>query len=141
MLKQLLQHNSLLKVLTNVTRVLGVSSLIASLIVSPAYSQSNHTYRKLYRIHRVPRTQIRIRPRYRQLYPGNGPIDNISGVTSYPYGSQLYSNGTVQTSNGRVVPPSATVNHGDGTTSYYYSNGSRIDTYNNSIPPTGIYMR
>ena len=158
MFQQPVHRTSWLKVLTHVIGVLGLSALISF----PAYSQTSTTYRQIRRrptttyrqIPQIPRgnriinrgygvtrNHAGIRPYYRGSYSVDNPPNNIGGVVSYPPGSLVYPNGTVQIFNGQMVPPAATVNHGDGTTSYYYPNGSRIDTYRHTIPPTGTYIR
>ncbi|MBR8837712.1 MAG: hypothetical protein DSM106950_27825 [Stigonema ocellatum SAG 48.90 = DSM 106950] len=66
---------------------------------------------------------------------------NIGGIVTYPYGSRVYNGGTVQTPNGQVIPPAVTINHGNGSMSYYYPDGSRIDTNGSTIPPVGTFIK
>ena len=125
MSKQLVHRIWLLKIVANLIGVLSVGSFIEF----PAYSQTQN--------------QITI-PSFRVLQPsgiGIPNIPNISGNVTYPSGSQVYTNGTVQTPNGQIVPPAVTINHGNGSTTYYYPDGSHIDTSGSTIPPVGTFLK
>ena len=63
------------------------------------------------------------------------------GNRDYPYGSKVFDNGTISTPNGGPVYPSSTIRHGDGTTSYYYRDGSRITIDPTQISPSGTPIR
>lgn len=69
----------------------------------------------------------------------NGAV--VGGSANYNYGSRLEQNGTISTPQGKTTIPNATINRGDGSTSYYYPDGSRIDVNNNSIPASGKLLR
>lgn len=61
-------------------------------------------------------------------------------LLTYPPGTQIYRNGGIQTPNGQVIYPTVAVPKGDGTTTYYYSNGTRIDLNQRSVNPSGTYL-
>lgn len=63
------------------------------------------------------------------------------GNRNYPYGSKVFDNGTISTPNRGSVYPSSTIRHGDGTTSYYYRDGSRITVDPTKISPSGTPIR
>jgi len=63
------------------------------------------------------------------------------GNRDYPYGSKVFDNGTISTPNNGPVYPSSTIRHGDGTTSYYYRDGSRITVDPTQISPSGTLIR
>ena len=60
---------------------------------------------------------------------------------NYPYGTRIYSNGTIRTSNGERMTPSVTVPGGDGSTTFYYPNGTHIRVNDGTINPTGTPLR
>lgn len=141
MSKQLVHSTSPSKSLTSKVGILGVGCLIASLIVLPVYSQTPVARREYHRIyHRAYRTslnRVRIRPSFRELNPAGRATGNISGYAAYPYGSRVYGNGTVQKPNGQVVSPASTITHNDGSTTFYYPDGSHINTNGSRIPSFG----
>lgn len=63
------------------------------------------------------------------------------GNREYPFGSKVFDNGTISTPNSDPVYPSSTIRHGDGTTSYYYRDGSRITVDPSKISPSGTPIR
>jgi hypothetical protein len=63
------------------------------------------------------------------------------GNRDYPYGSKVFDNGRISTPNNGSVYPSSTIRHGDGTTSYYYRDGSRITVDPTKISPSGTPIR
>jgi hypothetical protein len=76
----------------------------------------------------------------------NPKISNFDGRVrsdnrGYPYGSKVFENGRISTSNNDSVYPSSTIRHGDGTTSYYYRDGSRITVNSTKISPSGTPIR
>lgn len=118
MSKPLIKHVK--KILTSFVGVLGISSLI----VSPAFSQSNPA-------NRVNTSRI-------------GTTRNemlIRGTDTYPYGSRINPNGTISAPTGERTIPSVSVQRGDGSTSYYYPDGSRITIDRSTIRPTGTLIR
>lgn len=124
-------------ILTSFVGVLGISSLI----VFPAAAQQLGT-------NRVNPIQP-VAP----IYPVNstGGINNpippaqngavLGERGNYPYGSRLEQNGTISTPQGGTAVPNVTINRGDGSTSYYYPDGSRVDVNNNSVPASGKLLR
>jgi hypothetical protein len=70
----------------------------------------------------------------------SGGARSTGNWINYPSGTRLEHNGTIYTPNGRMVLPATTVNHGDGTTTYYYPDGTRITTNNNTVSPSGTYL-
>lgn len=114
--------NHVKKTLTSFVGVLGISSLIAL----PAFSQSNPVN---------PNTVNTNRSNFTQ----NGKLPG--GDVTYPYGSRIDSSGVISTPRSGNTIPTVRVNHGDGSTSYYYRDGSRITIDRNSIPPIGKPIR
>ncbi|MFB2837657.1 hypothetical protein [Floridanema evergladense] len=58
---------------------------------------------------------------------------------NYPYGTRVYGNGMISTPNSGVISPNVAVPRSDGSTTYYYPNGTQItiDRNNNNINPAG----
>lgn len=126
MLNRLVNRTKLLTILTSLVGVLG-----ASVIPQPALSQSIPSrYGNVVSPSTSNSTSRVILPPIK----GNG----ISGIVNYPYGSRVNTGGVVTTPNGTVTPPSVTVNNGDGSVTYYYRNGSQINTNGTKIKPIGI---
>ena len=69
----------------------------------------------------------------------NGSL--IRGNVTYPQGSRINADGIISTLRGERTVPSASIKHGDGSTSYYYRNGSHITIQPTTIPPTGTLIR
>lgn len=117
------------KALTNFIPVLGISSLI----VLPAVAQQLETNS----VNSIQRVNTSNSVNFNNPIPPaqNGKV--VEGRDTYPYGSRVQQNGTIATPQGKITPPNVTINRGDGSTSYYYPDGSRIDVNNNTIPPTG----
>lgn len=65
----------------------------------------------------------------------------VGDRAAYPYGSRIGTNGVISKPSGGMILPRVTINHGDGSTSYHYPDGSRVDVNNNTIPPTGKLLR
>ncbi len=124
-------------ILTSFVGVLGISSLIAL----PAAAQQLGTnsvnpilpVAPIYPVNSTNRINNPIPPAQ------NGAVLGDRG--NYPYGSRLEQNGTISTPQGQMTPPNVTINRGDGSTSYYYPDGSRIDVNNNTVPATGKLLR
>ena len=115
--------NHVKKILTSFVGVLGISSLIAL----PAFSQSN------------PANLTNTVNTSRSNLTQNGKLPG--GNVTYPYGSRIDSSGIISTPRGERAIPSVRVNHGDGSTSYYYRDGSQITIDSNNIPPIGKPIR
>ncbi len=69
----------------------------------------------------------------------NGKV--VGDRNAYPYGSRIGTNGVISTPQGENYLPGVTIDRGDGSKSYYYRDGSRIDVNSNTIPPTGKLLR
>lgn len=104
--------------------ILGISSLTAF----PAFSQQNPVN---------PANPTIINPS-RSGATQNGRL--IGGNDPYPQGSRIHTNGMISTPRGKRTSPSVTIKNGDGSTSYYYRDGSRI-TVDSTIAPTGTLIR
>ncbi|MBO3459271.1 hypothetical protein G7B40_007135 [Aetokthonos hydrillicola Thurmond2011] len=76
-----------------------------------------------------------------EIFGSTSEINNIGGDVTYPYGSRVYHNGVVQTPSGQLVPPAVSTDHGNGTKTFYYPDGSRIDTNGSKIPSTGVLIK
>ncbi len=61
-------------------------------------------------------------------------------LLNYPSGTRIYNNGSLNLNNGKIIYPSVTINHGDGSSTYYYSNGTRITTKKNTVSPSGTFI-
>ncbi|MBI4784715.1 MAG: hypothetical protein HY785_25875 [Oscillatoriophycideae cyanobacterium NC_groundwater_1537_Pr4_S-0.65um_50_18] len=62
-------------------------------------------------------------------------------LLNYPAGTQVYPNGVIQTPRGENLPPAAIIPHGDGSTTFYYSNGTQITIERNAANPLGTPLR
>ena len=60
---------------------------------------------------------------------------------NYPNSARIYSNGAIRSPRGQVASPAATVKHGDGSTSFYYPDGTRIRVEKKTINPIGTPIR
>lgn len=69
----------------------------------------------------------------------NGKV--VGDRNAYPYGSRIGTNGVISTPQGEMILPRVKIDHGDGSASYHYPDGSRIDVNSNSIPPIGKPLR
>ena len=79
-----------------------------------------------------------------QVNQSSGTVENgkiIGGSVSYPRGSRINANGIISTLKGERTVPANSVKRGDGSTSYYYQDGSHINIKRNTIPPTGTPIR
>ncbi len=119
---QLFKH---VKILTSWLGLLGVSCLIAS----PALSQSYPPTRD--------NTSLNGTAPFIRATPG---MSTPNSPGTYPYGSRLDASGIISTPRG-VTLPSVRINNGDGSTTYYYPNGSRVTVDRQKIPPSGAYLR
>lgn len=59
---------------------------------------------------------------------------------NYPYGTRVYGNGTISTPKSGLIAPSVAVPRSDGSTTYYYPNGTRITIDKNTLNPTGTVL-
>jgi hypothetical protein len=64
-----------------------------------------------------------------------------NNLPNYPNSSRIYSNGAIRSTRGQVASPAATVRHGDGSTSFYYPDGTRIRVDKKTITPVGTPLR
>jgi hypothetical protein len=80
-----------------------------------------------------------------QTTTGNPGMTGTPGGTGnwidYPYGTRIYSNGVIHAPTGESVTPSVTVPGGDGSTTFYYPNGTHITVNEGRINPTGTLLR
>lgn len=131
MLKPL--SHSVKNIVTSFVGVLGISSLIAL----PASAQQLGTNP----VNPIqPVAPINPINSTKPIAPAqNGAVVGRNG--NYNYGARLEQNGTISTPQGGTTIPNATINRGDGSTSYYYPDGSRIDVNNNSVPASGKLLR
>lgn len=111
--------------------VLGVSSLIAF----PAYSQTAPINRNNTSLSDTD--TISNRPLIR-VTPG---IPNPDGTSTYPVGSTINQSGRISTPRGQSIYPNVRIRNGDGSTTYYYQNGTRIRVDETKLPPTGSPLR
>jgi hypothetical protein len=116
------------RVLAGCLGVLGVSTLI----VLPAYSQN------------LPFNRGNTSPTPTLL---NDPIirvnpGNLNGTdASYPYGSRIGSSGAITSPQGQLTYPAVQINNGDGSTTYYYPNGTSITVDRRKLPASGGVLR
>ncbi|MBD2021586.1 hypothetical protein H6F43_15505 [Leptolyngbya sp. FACHB-36] len=59
---------------------------------------------------------------------------------NYPSGTRIYPSGTIVTPQNGILLPNVTLQRGDGSTTYYYSNGTSVTTPKNSVSPVGTYL-
>ena len=121
--KPLIKHVK--KTLASFVGILGISSLIAF----PVFSQQNPVN---------PANPTSINPS-RSRTTQNGRL--IGSNDNYPQGSRINPNGIISTPRGNRTSPSVTIKNGDGSTSYYYRDGSRITVCSTTIAPTGTLIR
>jgi hypothetical protein len=108
--------------------VLGVSTLIAL----PADSQNSPINRG-----NTSPTPTFVNEPIIRVNPGNL---NGTGL-SYPYGSRIGSSGAITSPQGQLTYPTVQINHGNGSTTYYYPNGTRITVDRTKLPATGGVLR
>ena len=73
--------------------------------------------------------------------PPVAPRQNgVGNWVDYPTGSQIFRDGSIVTPNSGTVYPTNIIRNGDGSTSYYYSNGTKINVQGNTINPSGSYL-
>jgi hypothetical protein len=104
------------------------------LIALPAYSQNDPFNRD----NTSPSRTLLNEPIIRV----NQGMQNPYGTTpSYPYGSRLGDLGAITTPRGQVIYPNVGVKNGDGSTTYYYPNGTSITIDKTKLPATGAILR
>jgi len=119
-----------IRILTGWLGVLGFSTLIAL----PAYSQNEPFNRG-----NSSSTRTLLNDPINRTNPG---VQNRYGTNrAYPYGSRVRSSGSITTPQGEVIFPNVTIKNGDGSTTYYYSNGRRVTIDRTQVPATGEYLR
>ncbi|MBD1864064.1 MULTISPECIES: hypothetical protein [Trichocoleus] len=60
---------------------------------------------------------------------------------NYPNSARVYSNGAIRSPRGQVASPAATIRHSDGSTSFYYRDGTQIRVDKKAISPVGTPLR
>jgi len=121
-----------IRILAGWLGVLGFSTLIAL----PAYSQIEPFTRDR---GNPSSTRTLLNDPINRINPG---VQNPYGTNrSYPYGSRVRSSGSITTPQGEVIFPNVTIRNGDGSTTYYYSNGTRVTIDKTQVPATGEYLR
>ncbi len=75
-----------------------------------------------------------------QITPSGNANQGVGNSLDYPSGTRIYNNGSINTPNGRVIYPSVTIKNGNGSNTYYYSNGTRITTDKNTVNPSGTFL-
>ena len=94
-------------------------------------------------------------PAFSQTLPANNPANRIDtnrintsqdgrvtgGNVTYPFGTRVNNDGIITTPRGERTTPNVTVKRGDGSTTYYYQDGSRINIDPKTVPPTGARVR
>ena len=128
MLKKLLFHA---KTLTSWLGVLGIGVLS----VVPVHAQLDPIpiYRRNTTINGTTSTEpLRVEPR----------IPNPNGTpNTYPYGSRIDRTGRISTPRGQMINPSVRMNNGDGSTTYYYNDGTSITVDKTKLPSIGAPLR
>lgn len=76
-----------------------------------------------------------------QTTNSSGQQQNGSGNwLNYPYGTRVYRNGTISSPTSRPVTPSVAIPRGNGSTTYYYPDGTQITIEQNRISPNGTSL-
>lgn len=124
------------KILTGVVGALGISSLII-LPIDAQQPLGNNSVAPIRPI--IPTNSIN----QVNTNPITPTQDSkvVGDRNAYPYGSRIGTNGVISTPQGENHLPGVTIDHGDGSKSYYYRDGSRIDVNSNTISPTGKLLR
>jgi hypothetical protein len=117
------------KILTSWLGVFSISSLIAF----PAYCQPNPIRLDSPNLGGTTKDSPPIR-----VTPG---MRNRDGTDTYPYGLRISGSGFISTPRGEVTLPSVRINNGNGSTTYYYPNGSSVTIDGSKVPPTGTLLR
>jgi hypothetical protein len=73
----------------------------------------------------------------------NAQTTSVQGTGSYlnyPMGTRIYNNGALSIPNGPILYPSVTGTNNDGSSTYYYANGTRIHVNPKSMGATGTMI-
>lgn len=124
--------------------LLGVLSFSA-LIALPAYAQKDPFNKDPFnrdstRDYTILNRTLSNEPIIR-INPGVQNQNQNSSTTSYPYSSRISGSGAITTPRGQVIYPNVGITNGDGTTTYYYSNGTSITVDKTKLPATGGFLR
>ncbi|NJP11191.1 MAG: hypothetical protein HC866_18370 [Leptolyngbyaceae cyanobacterium RU_5_1] len=65
---------------------------------------------------------------------------NSGSSPNYPYGTRIHETGVINTPRGQTISPSVSVPNGDGSITYYYSNGSSVTIHRKRINPNGALL-
>jgi hypothetical protein len=123
-----------IRILAGGLGVLGFSALITL----PAYAQNYPFNRDNTRDNTILNRTLSNEPIIR-INPG---VQNRTGSTSsYPYSSRISGSGAITTPRGQVIYPNVGVTNGDGSTTYYYPNGTSITVDKTRLPATGGFLR
>jgi hypothetical protein len=71
----------------------------------------------------------------------NSTSNGVGNFLDYPYGTRIYENGRISNPSGGSMYPSTTINNGNGVTTYYYRNGTRVMIKKNQVSPSGTILR
>ena len=79
---------------------------------------------------------------YAQTTRSTSPLPGGTGnMLNYPLGTRLYPNGTIISPKGEALFPNNAIQRADGSTTYYYPNGTRVTTRKDDpINSTGTYL-
>ncbi len=69
-----------------------------------------------------------------------GAVRGTGNLPNYQYGTRFYNNGSISTPNGSVINPATTIDHGNGSTTYYYQDGTQITTNRNTVNPGATFL-
>lgn len=68
------------------------------------------------------------------------PSGGTGNSLNYPVGTRIYQGGIIVPPRGRAQFPNNTIRHGDGSTTFYYPNGTRVTTRKDTIAPSGTFL-
>lgn len=123
-----------IRILAGWLGVLGFSALMTL----PAYAQNDPFNRQNTRDSTILNRTLSNEPIIR-INPG---VQNQNDPTNwYPYSSRINGSGAITTPRGQVIYPNVGITNGDGTTTYYYSNGTSITVDKTKLPATGGFLR
>lgn len=75
-----------------------------------------------------------------QVPNSSQPPQGTGTVLNYPTGTRVYPNGTIVSPRSEVTIPNVTIRNGNGTTTYYYPNGTKLTTPNRGMSPAGTFL-
>lgn len=79
-------------------------------------------------------------PQEAQAQNNSTSSPGVGNIPNYPIGTRIYPNGVINKPNGSAIYPATTINNGNGTTTYYYQDGTRINTNTNTVSPGGTFL-